>query len=129
MKKVCKNCGVEKDEELFRKKLGKYCGVCKECTYAAAKLAPSYKRLSKSNNYQVKKRKLIQRYKSMCGCKICGIKFAECLDLHHVDPSTKEYEPSNMCSLSMDKIRAEIRKCVVLCSNHHRMVHSGRIVL
>lgn len=51
------------------------------------------------------------------------------LCFHHLDPATKETEVSKMCSWSLDKIKAEINKCVVLCLNCHPLVHKGDILV
>jgi hypothetical protein len=62
------------------------------------------------------------------GCGICG--YSKCnaaLDLHHLDPSTKEFNISRVMArpVSWGKIVKEIRKCVLLCSRCHTEVHMG----
>lgn len=76
-----------------------------------------------------KSRKLLQRYKSFCGCKVCGEKEPVVLDLHHLDPSSKELEVSKTVNYSRERLKKEVRKCVVLCSNCHRKVHAGILQL
>lgn len=58
------------------------------------------------------------------GCDLCGEKRPECLDFHHIDPSTKSYTVSRMVGMKMglDTIKEEIAKCQVLCSNCHRVI-------
>lgn len=82
--------------------------------------------LSKRKEYN---RKLITKLKSFKGCYVCGLKYTECLDYHHVSMDNKEFTPSAMLSKSTEQLKNELKKCIVLCSNHHRMVHSGRFVL
>ena len=64
-------------------------------------------------------------------CKICG--YSRCLvalDFHHIDESKKEFELSQRdLTRTWKKIVDEARKCVLLCSNCHREVHSGLVVL
>jgi len=77
-------------------------------------------------NRRLGRRMIIDRYKTFCGCAHCGYRSsAVALDLHHKEESQKEYRVSRMTSFSMDRLRAEIRKCVVLCSNCHRELHEG----
>lgn len=59
-----------------------------------------------------------------CGCQMCGEKRPECLDFHHVDPSTKKYGVAKMVGMKMalETIKEEIAKCQVLCANCHRVV-------
>lgn len=59
-------------------------------------------------------------------CSICG--YSRCksaLEWHHKDPKEKELNPARVFSRSWDKIMKELDKCVLLCSNCHREVHSG----
>ena len=57
-------------------------------------------------------------------CKKCGYnKSYSALDFHHRIPSEKEMTISKCISLSWDKIKAEIKKCDLLCSNCHREEH------
>lgn len=51
------------------------------------------------------------------------------LCFHHLDPSTKETDVAKMLSWSLEKIKVEINKCVVLCLNCHPLVHKGDIIV
>ena len=64
------------------------------------------------------------------GCIICGEKEPCVLDSHHVDPSTKEHAVADLLrDARMERLEAELRKTVTLCSNCHRKVHAGVISL
>ena len=60
-------------------------------------------------------------------CELCG--YNECidvLDLHHKDPSTKEFGISSSgLTRSWEKNKVEADKCVLLCANCHREIHAG----
>ncbi len=61
---------------------------------------------------------------------LCGYnKCKSALEYHHLDPSKKEFQLSKARSRSIDKIKQEIKKCVLLCANCHREVHAGIIKL
>lgn len=49
------------------------------------------------------------------------------IDFHHLDPSTKYKEVAKMSTASLEKIVAELNKCVCLCRNCHSGVHKGDI--
>jgi hypothetical protein len=60
-------------------------------------------------------------------CVLCA--YNRCigaLEFHHVVPSEKEFEISYRgLTRSLAKVRAEARKCVLLCSNCHAEVEAG----
>lgn len=59
-------------------------------------------------------------------CELCGYsKYSGALDFHHIDPKLKDPKFPGMRSWSWDKIKNEIDKCALLCSNCHREVHAG----
>lgn len=68
-----------------------------------------------------------QNIKSRLSCSVCGESDPACLDFHHLDPSEKESDPSQMMSHSKKMILEELAKCACLCSNCHRKEHVGRL--
>lgn len=59
-------------------------------------------------------------------CARCGLTYPPPVyDFHHVNPSKKSFRlDKSMFSLKLERLRAEAAKCVLLCSNCHRMVHA-----
>lgn len=136
--KYCKRCDTLKDESEFFKNKAKKDGLqnsCKVCRkeqnhehYASSEKRRNDVR-SRNELSRQRKRDFVRRYKSFCGCRICGEKDFVVLDLHHVDPSEKDGNPSTYTMYSMIRLKSEIRKCVVLCANCHRRVHAGTVAL
>jgi 5-methylcytosine-specific restriction endonuclease McrA len=60
-------------------------------------------------------------------CRICGYdRYSGALHFHHVDPSQKEFGLARRgFTRSIEKMRAEAAKCVLLCSNCHAEVEAG----
>lgn len=59
-------------------------------------------------------------------CKLCGYdRCLAALEFHHVDPKVKEFAVSRRGARSIERLRAEVHKCVLLCSNCHAEVESG----
>lgn len=59
-------------------------------------------------------------------CQLCGYdRCLTALDLHHLDPSSKEFNLSGNSTRKWASIVQELRKCVLLCRNCHQEVHSG----
>lgn len=74
-----------------------------------------------------------QRKLDMCEykgnkCQHCGKKVtrysAAAFDFHHVDGQDKEYSPADMVMMRWSKIIKELDKCILLCSNCHRIHHA-----
>lgn len=115
--KECRSCMQTLSNVLFDYKSGQprkgLQSQCKPC------------KLGVLTDHRRKMRALVNRWKVMKGCSECGFKGHHFqLDLDHTDPYTKEnkgnhraYEPS----WSKAKIKNELRKCVILCANCHRL--------
>lgn len=154
MKKCCR-CGVVKEYSEFglcsysKDKLLYACKVCKKEEYenrkAQGKIA-EYKetnkeRISEYNvayqrkyrNSGVKQRRKLKMCEHKGGyCEHCGFKATEntiaAFDFHHIDPNTKDKQLSDMCLMKWDKIVLEMDKCLLLCSNCHRILHADNTV-
>jgi S-adenosylmethionine/arginine decarboxylase-like enzyme len=124
--KKCTKCKLLLDESKFYKDKYKPNGLeyaCKSCEKV---------RISKHNKrYSDKMWVKLHRLKiSLGGCKYCGEREPICLDFHHTDKSTKI---STVAALARDrnwnKAFEEAQKCILLCANCHRRLHSGLIDL
>ena len=59
-------------------------------------------------------------------CQICRYnKCVASLDFHHRDPSTKDFKISTGNIKSWDRLKVELDKCALVCSNCHREIHYG----
>jgi transposase len=60
-------------------------------------------------------------------CQMCGYdRCRAALAFHHLDPSTKDFGVAEAgVARSIERLRVEARKCVLLCSNCHAEVESG----
>lgn len=84
---------------------------------------------SKKNKALIKQ--WFNEYKESCECKVCGEKEPCVLDFHHKNKRTKLFGLAIgvSCGYAIDKLLAEIAKCICLCSNCHRKVHAGLITI
>lgn len=89
----------------------------------------------KNKDWQIEKQKkrrdwrikIVNRYKSLLNCSDCGMSFKGkeiCCDFHHIDPKTKRGGIRAMCNYTMKQVKEEIRKCIPLCANCHRLRHN-----
>lgn len=75
-------------------------------------------------NYKRRRRQEWQEYKSSLSCTKCGFSHVAALDFHHEDPSEKEYDVNRLISNGQfKKAEEELKKCIVLCANCHRIHH------
>lgn len=63
-------------------------------------------------------------------CQLCAYdRCLAALEFHHVDPSEKHFGMARNGVHGIDRLRAELRKCVLLCGNCHAEVEAGMIEL
>jgi len=60
-------------------------------------------------------------------CQVCGYsKYPGALDLHHVNPSEKEFGIGHKgYTRSWEKVQKELDKCILVCANCHREIEGG----
>ncbi len=119
--KICISCKVSKPIDEYYKsgftiyKIQKYKGRCKSCY---------------NKKYVATGRDKIKAIAiSVFGayeCSSCG--YSKCdsaIHFHHLSPSQKLFQVSNMHSYSDADIEKEIRKCILLCANCHAELHES----
>ena len=63
-------------------------------------------------------------------CSACGFdKYQSALQMHHLDPSTKDKAFASIRGWSEERILEEIKGCVLLCACCHAAVHSGELTI
>lgn len=81
--------------------------------------------LARARKAYLKRIELIRELKNGVKCSRCPESHPACIDWHHIDPNEKEIAVSQAIRLgwSIERIKAEIAKCVPLCANCHRKEH------
>lgn len=132
--KYCGKCETDKPKVEFSKNARKKDGLqvhCKSCSNTTN--ADTYKRLPKRRQkirdtnraVTLKNREFLNRVRRRFGCQICGENEPVALDFHHLDPLEKDTEVVRLVSYGRERLKQEIRKCAILCSNCHRKHHAG----
>ena len=64
-------------------------------------------------------------------CCICGYdKYIGALEFHHLDPNQKDFGISAKgYTRSFERVKDELGKCILVCSNCHKEIHAGLINL
>ncbi len=120
LKKYCPRCKQEKSITDFYKKRNKIGNTtyCKSC----------------ANNQSLSRQRAL---KTICvgykggKCQYCGYdKYQGALEFHHIDHNLKDFSISKLKTTSFNKkIQEELDKCILVCSNCHKEIHAGIIIL
>jgi len=127
--KICSKCKIEKElDKFFKNKMNckdGHSAWCKKCQLEHKKI--HY--INNKDKYSVSSfnsKKWFIDLKIGLKCINCGFNHPAALDFHHVNPKEKLFpiNYSNFGRKSRGEILKEIEKCIVLCSNCHRIEHS-----
>ena len=118
MERTCRGCGLVQDVKLYplagkNKQTGQVWRrhLCMGC-YG-----------KQTRRFRQKNIRKLRDYKRSCSCAHCGYDDHRALEFHHVD-SNKELNVAEAAGRwTWAKVLTEIEKCIVLCSNCHRIVH------
>jgi hypothetical protein len=118
-KKTCPRCKTKKpDSEYYirkdRKGRAGLSGFCKKCMCE-----------DRTDRAREFKRRCVE-YKGG-KCERCGYNRCDwSIDFHHRDPNEKDFGLGKQRRTRFDdKIKKELDKCMILCSNCHREKHAG----
>ena len=115
---LCKYCQKDRPEEDF--------GI------AAKNGDKVYRRLkcktckqARQKERRISVRKWLDNYKQDKKCQKCGFDDYRALCFHHTNPEIKEFEVGFYAGTgaSIERLKKEIEKCVVLCANCHYIEH------
>lgn len=137
MEKFCPDCGCDRPIDLFsfkNKSKGTRQAYCNDHRQIRERLR--YQRIKTTTIAKVRERTasnkaVIVDWKDQFVCQLCGENETCCIDFHHLDPLIKEISISAMTQrgYTLKRVKEEASKCVPLCSNCHRKVHAGVLVL
>jgi len=126
--KYCGGCSSEQPLSNWTEK-GTRCRTCvaKSARRSYEKIKNNPELNQKRNQALSLKRKELKRqaveYKGN-KCIDCGNTYPDCVyDFHHLDPKAKDFSIAKKSWVSFDSIKDELDKCILLCSNCHRIRH------
>lgn len=89
-----------------------------DITYSSTKISRSQSVI----DWRKRKKIELVEYKGGC-CEICGYnKSITALHFHHKNPNEKDFSISSK-SYSISKLKKEVDKCMLVCSNCHSEIH------
>ena len=131
--KTCTKCGEEQPASAFSRRtksadgLEYWCRSCSSKRYKAWIERPGNREKVRDNwkRFDGKSRGFAGYLRQSSPCQLCGESSPDCLDFHHVDPSTKVLDVSD--AKHVREVIAEAQKCVLICKDCHQGIHHGRI--
>ena len=133
--KICTRCRQELPFDLFGKNKSKKDGLQTHCKTCRKEINNNhYKNSSKRREavrrnaslHKIRNTEFLNEVKSQ-GCCKCGEAELCVLDFHHLGRN-KDFDISKKRgSFSIEKLKNELEKCIVVCSNCHRKIHAGVI--
>jgi len=103
--------------------LDTYCSPCRHKKTRDYYHSHKEKMKSQSTEWKRVQRQKINELKDTLYCLKCNESRNHLLDFHHIDPIQKDFQISQGEAYGWEKVKQEIDKCVVLCSNCHRDFH------
>jgi hypothetical protein len=111
--KICPKCQQKKEliKEFYIKENKCAHSWCKSCSNQNT-IATQQKLKKQSVQYKGGK------------CVKCGYnKYDGALDFHHLDPSKKDFSISRRKNCSLETLKTELDKCILICRNCHAELH------
>lgn len=130
MTRICKTCLEEYPltEVHYRKHTEYKDGYVPHCRSCENKYSVKT-RTRETHNSWIRERRRQNKLKAIeykgGKCSVCGNEFHPSVyDFHHVDPTTKEIAPTRLFAYgNFEQIKYELDKCILVCSNCHRVIH------
>ena len=110
MSDIIKFCAKHGETEFYyNKKHNKY--LCKKCNKDSV------------DKRRWEKKEELVKYKGG-KCEVCGYdKCIDALEFHHINKDTKSFGIGGRLTRSLNELKKEADKCILVCSNCHREIH------
>lgn len=123
---ICRHCSISINETPFVIKKGKPITECRKCNKEKQlqyrqKNQIKYNKLARTRRHERKIRAIAYKGGKCADCS--NAVHPAAFDFHHIDPSQKDTDPGLMMGCTDEKLFAELDKCLLLCSNCHRIRH------
>ena len=118
MQKICEICN-EKFETSSSSRI-----YCYNCSGESTRLDNQTRKHQKTI---LRRSMKLQVIKMLGGkCSRCGYnKCIDALEFHHKNPKEKEFKLGSGNTMSWKEYKNEVSKCILLCSNCHKEIHSS----
>lgn len=112
----CKSCGIIQEIEKFPK-----AGIIKGITYYRYLCTPCYSSTKLGRKKDI--RDWYINHKKSLSCTNCGNNDYRVIEFHHLYDKEFSLSSALQRAFSIEKMKAEMKKCIPLCANCHRIEH------
>ena len=120
--KTCSTCGRKQSVTSFHKSNRRAGCRTRTAGYRQSRCARC--QAADRERYRARNRRFLAAEKERVGCADCGFPGPACaLDFHHVKGKVFTLSGRRANQLSIADLQAEIKKCIVVCANCHRIRH------
>lgn len=117
MEKVCEICNqVFETSSVSRI----YCQECSGQSTRASNETRKHQKTVLRRNMKLKAIELLGGKCSLCGYDKC----IDALEFHHKNPKEKDFKLGSGNTTSWKQYQSEIKKCILVCSNCNKEIHS-----
>ena len=117
MKRICEICNKQFETNSWARI------YCYECSGETTR---------RDNNVRKHQKTILRRSMKLQAIKLLGGKCSNCgydkcvdaLEFHHTNPSVKEFKLGSGNTMSWKDYKKEVLKCILVCSNCHKEIHS-----
>lgn len=128
--KICSRCKGEFTKINFSNDKSRKDGLSNRCKNCQRKLSRkhyidnklTYK--DRQETRRLKNAEYVNEVKETVGCSFCNEKRGICLDFHHKNKEEKSFSIASHLNYSIPILQEEMKKCIVVCANCHRVIHS-----
>lgn len=139
--KICRKCKSEKPLEEFHKNRSHADGHNCYCKICATEISKKWYKeninrpdiATRLKDYYTERYNIVKgcvdKLKAACGCAICAEAEPSCLDFHHIFGEKEKNVSDFVRTKNVKLLINELKKCICVCSNCHRKIHAGVIVV
>ncbi|MDE5830522.1 MAG: hypothetical protein K2H53_02325 [Clostridia bacterium] len=117
MKRICEICEKTFDTDSYTRI---YCYECSGESTRTEYQSRKHQKTILRRNMKLQAIKLLGGECSICGYKKC----VDALEFHHKDPKEKDFKLGAGNTMSWKEYKKEASKCILVCSNCHKEIHS-----
>lgn len=117
LKKICEICNKSFETNSYSRI---YCYECSGESTRSDEVTRKHQKTILRRSMKLQAIKMLGSKCCICGYNRC----VDALEFHHKDPTQKEFKLGAGNTISWQEYKKEASKCILVCSNCHKEIHS-----